>query len=324
MSVDSSAFGNFDEYLAHLGTLNGTLVNTLIDDAANLAALRAGDRMRLFVKLGELGLSDSALQELRGEIQKQKRRKTNKTTEDTVSARIKRDLARWGYGGLWLSEMDESLWCDDNRFTDADRARLRMIARDNGYAREQLLGALDDAVLAIAADNRRHPVREYLTGLKWDGKDHIAALARHFQDTHEPIAYPDGTRRTVFHAALRRWLVGAVAKHMGDEDAACSNFILVLAGAQDKGKSYFARYMCPLPRFFVERHITIGDKDCSLQRTRSFVWEVMELGATTRRGRRGKAPESTYNSGCGDRARCVWALRYCAAGCGVLHRHRKP
>ena len=57
------------------------------------------------------------MHELRGVIQKEKRRKTNKTSEDTVSARIKRDLAQWGYGDLWLEDMDDSIWCDDARFT---------------------------------------------------------------------------------------------------------------------------------------------------------------------------------------------------------------
>lgn len=283
MNVDTTGIANFDEYLAQLSNLNGSLVSTLFNDAPQLAALPVVDMVRLFERLGELNVSDAAIHELRGEIQKGKRRKTNKTTEETVSERIKRDLAKWGYAGLWLNDMDESIWLDDARFTDVHRAQLRMVARNADYARQGLLGALDDAIIAIAAERRRHPVRDYLTALKWDGGDHIAALARHFQDSHEPITYPDGTRRSVFHAALLRWLVGAVAKQMGDENAARSNFILVLAGAQDAGKSFFARYMCPLSLYFVERHITIGDKDCSLQRTRAMVWEVMELGATTRR-----------------------------------------
>ena len=207
----------------------------------------------------------------------------DKPKRRSISDKIKADFALWGFGDLWLSDMDESIWLGDARFSDADRARLRMTARDAGYGKFRLMGALDDAVTAYAAERRRHPVRDYLNGLTWDGQDHIATLAGYFADAHEPIIYPDGRQRSLFHAALLRWLVGAVAKQMGDEDAARSNFILVLAGEQDAGKSHFAKWVCPLPRYFVERHITIGDKDCSLQRTRSFVWEVMELGATTRR-----------------------------------------
>ena len=152
--------------------------------------------------------------------------------------------------------------------------------------------ALDDAVLAIAAHNRRHPVREYLGALEWDGRDHIALLASFFtvkptvddagrEVPAEPITYDDGTQRTIFHAFLRRWLVGSVAKMHGDTNAARDNFILVLASDQGNGKSHFAHWLCPMPGYFVERHIVPDDKDCSLQRTRAWIWEVMEIGATT-------------------------------------------
>lgn len=199
-----------------------------------------------------------------------------------ISERIDRDLRKWGYD-LWLNDMDESVWNGDERMNDADRAVLRMTARDGGYAKARLLSALDDAIVALATRRRRHPVREYLTGLQWDGTDHIARLSSYFDDRHEPITYRDGAKRTVFHAFLRRWLVSAVAKMFGDESAARSNFVLVLAGEQNAGKSHFASWLCPLPGYFVEKHIAPDDKDCSLQRTRAWVWEVMELGATTGR-----------------------------------------
>lgn len=199
-----------------------------------------------------------------------------------ISARIDRDLRKWGYD-LWLNDMDESVWNGDERMNDADRAVLRMTARDADYAKDRLLSALDDAIVALATRRRRHPVRDYLNALQWDGKDHIARLSSYFDDKHEPITYSDGAKRTVFHAFLRRWLVSAVAKMFGDARAARSNFVLVLAGDQDAGKSHFAGWLCPLDGYFVEKHITPDDKDCSLQRTRSWVWEIMELGATTGR-----------------------------------------
>ncbi|HAJ36325.1 MAG TPA: hypothetical protein DCL15_11595, partial [Chloroflexi bacterium] len=93
-----------------------------------------------------------------------------------ISERIDRDLRSWGYD-LWLNDMDETIWNGDKRLTDSERAVMRMTARDAGYAKLKLLSALDDAVLALAARRRRHPVRDYLSALQWDGKDHIAHLA---------------------------------------------------------------------------------------------------------------------------------------------------
>ncbi len=201
---------------------------------------------------------------------------------ERISERIDRDLRRWGYD-LWMNDLDDSVWNGDELLTDADRAALRMRARDDGYARLRLLTALDDATLALAAQRRRHPVRDFLTGLTWDGTDHLARFATYFEDKHEPLTLDDGRQETVFHAFMRRWLIGAVAKMMGDADACRANFILVLAGAQNAGKSHLARWLCPLPGYFVEQHISPDDKDARLRRCNSWVWEISEIGATTRR-----------------------------------------
>ena len=200
----------------------------------------------------------------------------------TVSKKIADDLASWGYD-LWLNDMDDSVWNGSRQMDDAQRAQLRVRARDEGYAKHKLMGALDDAILAIAADRRKHPIREYLATLQWDGKDHVAALASYITDRHDVIVYPDGTVRTVVHAFLYRWLISAVAKIHGDANAARDNKILVFAAEQGKGKSHLAGWLCPLLEFFVERHINPDDKDVSLLRARAWVWEIGELGATTRR-----------------------------------------
>jgi predicted P-loop ATPase len=201
---------------------------------------------------------------------------------EKVSERIYRDLQRWGFD-LWLNDLDDSVWNGADLLTDTDRSALRMRARDEGYARLRLLTALDDAILARAAQRRRHPVRDYLTGLSWDGIDHLARFATYFDDKHAPLTRDDGRQETVFHAFMRRWLIGAVAKMMGDADACRANFILVLAGAQNAGKSHLARWLCPLPGYFVEQHIAPDDKDIRLRRCNAWVWEISEIGATTRR-----------------------------------------
>ena len=199
-----------------------------------------------------------------------------------VSGQIAKDLDRWGYM-LWQNDMDDSIWNFDTRWSDSDNATLRMIARDAGYGESRLLSALEDATLAIAAQNRRHPVREYLELSAWDGRDHIASLSAHFTDRHDPIVYADGSKKTVFQAFLTRWLVGSIAKVFGDTNAARSNFVLVLATGQNAGKSHFAKWLCPLAGFFDEKRVDPDNKDHSLARAKTWVWEIGELGATTRR-----------------------------------------
>jgi predicted P-loop ATPase len=201
---------------------------------------------------------------------------------EPVSKRIDRDLKQWGYD-LWLSDLDDSVWDGDRRMTDVMRAEMRTCARDNGYAENRLLSALDDVSVTLAARRRRNPVREYLESTLWDGQDHIAKLASFFTDNHAPVVYPDGSQRTVFEAFLRRWLVCAVAKIYGDRSAARANFVLVIVAEQGKGKSHLSAWLCPHVDLFVEKSINPDDKDDRLLRSTAMVWEVGELGATTKR-----------------------------------------
>ncbi|MBX2997781.1 MAG: bifunctional DNA primase/polymerase [Caldilineaceae bacterium] len=140
------------------------------------------------------------------------------------------------------------------------------------------------AFTTAAAQRRYHPVKEYLEGLTWDGLDHIGALALHFQDAHAPILYSDGTQRAVFHAFLRRWLVGAVGKVYNPSKV--QNPMLILDGGQGRGKSYFAKWLCPLPELHFEGPIKPDDKDYLGYLTTRWIWEVSELGATMRKSDR--------------------------------------
>ena len=165
-----------------------------------------------------------------------------------------------------LNICDDSIECNGERLSDVGRAQMRTRLRDAGLGK--YLAAAEDAVLAHAARQPFHPVRSYLEGLQWDGGWHISNLANHFTDTH-----------TVFGLFLRKWLIGAVARaYTGGQNA-----MLVLDGPQGVGKSAFAQWLCPLAGLFVDGGISPDEKDCSLLAIRSWIWEVSELGATTRR-----------------------------------------
>ncbi len=202
-----------------------------------------------------------------------------------LSAQIDADLKAWGYD-FWFDDLDDSPMLGDRRMDDTLLAELHMKARDKGYGSKAKpsLSALDDEYVALAARNRRHVVREYLDNLTWDGKDQIALLAVHVAGDAPDVAYSDGTTHTLFHVTLRRWLYGAVARARGDEDAMRGNAMLVLASKeQGLGKSQLAAFLCPLDGLFVDKGISPDNKDASLARARTLVWEVGELGATTGR-----------------------------------------
>jgi predicted P-loop ATPase len=156
--------------------------------------------------------------------------------------------------------------CNEEPLTDVVAAQIRVRMRDFGYEHAT---RFEDAYLAAAADNPFHPVQAYLDGLRWDGQDHIARLASYFPDVNQ-----------VFGLFLRRWLIGAVAKAYKAEQ----NRMLVLDGAQNLGKSHFAQWLCsPLKHLFVEGPINPDSKDDLIRLMDSWIWEVAELGSTTRR-----------------------------------------
>ena len=131
-----------------------------------------------------------------------------------------------------------------------------------------------------AFHNRYHPVKDYFDSLSWDGDDHISDLARSFTCKDGTITYPDGTQKTVVHAFLIRFLVGAVAKLY--EQA--QNIMLTFAGAQGIGKSTIPLWLCsPLPKYYNESQLDPEGKETDRRLAKTFLWEIGELGATTRR-----------------------------------------
>jgi predicted P-loop ATPase len=61
------------------------------------------------------------------------------------------------------------------------------------------------------------------------------------------------------------------------------NFTLVLDGNQDIGKSFWARWLCPLQDLFFEGPIQPDNNDHQLRLIRNWMWEIRELASTTRK-----------------------------------------
>lgn len=176
-----------------------------------------------------------------------------------------------------INECAETLEVNGYAISDETRAEIRMKLRDTGYAKK--IAAAEDAYLAHGKRNGYHPIRDYLDALKWDGVDHIAALASHMTSTDPPVVYRDGTTLPLHHAWLYRWLIGAVMKvYTGGQ-----NPMMVWDGPQGCGKSTLAHWLCPLTGFFLEGAINVADKDSDIRLLSHWIWEVSELDATTRK-----------------------------------------
>ncbi|MBI3960244.1 MAG: bifunctional DNA primase/polymerase [Chloroflexi bacterium] len=275
--IPQTALESLLDGLAAIGDDREDLTFYALDSVPQLAELDAAGFARFCAQLVSCGIpSEWVRRELRPAVNAVKKNQNNgKTWTDYVEA-----AAALGYT-FRLNDLNDTLEVNGERLTDVHDATLLSLLHAQGLRNADVARR---AFKTEAAKRRFHPVKEYLAGLKWDGQEQIGKLAGYFTDGHDPITYHDGTERTAFHAFLRRWLVGAVAKVYDPMNA--QNPMLIVDGMQGSGKSWFAKWICPLPGFQYKGPIRPDDKDYSARLTTHWIWEVSELGATLRKADR--------------------------------------
>lgn len=195
---------------------------------------------------------------------------THKTT--TAVATYIQALTQLGYT-FALNLCGSIVEVNGKRLEDIELATIRARMRQNGFTS---MAAVEDVIHMDAASHKYHPIKNYLKmcGMNYDGGQHIAFLGAHFTETTEP--------HKLFPTWLRRWMIGTVAKVFGDGHN--QNPMLVLDGPQNLGKSYFAWWLCSQKEdYFIESSINTSDKDNLVRLIENWIWEVSELGATTRK-----------------------------------------
>lgn len=194
-----------------------------------------------------------------------------------LATRIYNEIKAMGYT-FRLNEMRDRIEHENGApLHDGETATLIANLYDRKLKNKNLI---QDVILAEAWQNRYDPLKTFLGNLAWDGTDHIGLLAGWFVCKSEPIRYADGHYENTFGVWFRRWLIGAVGKARDG----VQNPMLVLAGPQGIGKSEFARWLCsPLPDYYISSPIVPDNVDHLRWLAGNFIWEVAELGATTRK-----------------------------------------
>jgi hypothetical protein len=168
-----------------------------------------------------------------------------------------------------LNDCTDAVQVNGEDITDCVRSEIRTQMRDHGYARH--LAAIEDAYVTEAYHHPYHPVRDYLDALPYQGSGHIDALCAHIHDAHN-----------IIDLYLKCWLIGAVAKAY----SGAQNAMLVMDGKQGIGKSHLVEWLCVLPGMYVDSFIDPSSNDHEILLISRWVWEVSELGATTRKADR--------------------------------------
>lgn len=154
-------------------------------------------------------------------------------------------------------------WCDadDIALTDKMQAKFRC---------EWTVQTIATAVQAIAYKNKRHPVRDYLSSLSWDGVLRLPTWL------HDYL----GVQQTDYSAAIgTKWLIAAVARIF--QPGCQADNMIILEGPQGAKKSTSLEALFTKP-YFTDQISDIGSKDCAQDLQGKWCIELAELDAMRR------------------------------------------
>ena len=152
-----------------------------------------------------------------------------------------------------------------------------MIDTDMKYIRlymESIYGLTSENKIADAADivadeNSYHPIRDYLSGLTWDGQERIRYCLRHFLGAEAD----DYT-----YQALRLFMLGAIRRTFSP---GCKfEVMLCLVGGQGAGKSTFFRLLAIKDEWFSDDLRKLEDENVYRKLQGHWIIEMSEMIAT--------------------------------------------
>jgi predicted P-loop ATPase len=132
-------------------------------------------------------------------------------------------------------------------------------------------GVVGAGIQTVAMENRFHPVRNYLDGLRWDGQERL--------DTW-PTTYLGAPDTPYVRAVGSRFLTSAVARIF--EPGCKVDHMLTLEGPQGRMKSSALRVLAH--PWFTDHLSKVGTKDAALELAGTWLVEVSELDALAKAG----------------------------------------
>ena len=150
---------------------------------------------------------------------------------------------------------------------NTDESNLRVYL-DNNYG-VQGKDKIKDATVAVLTRHRRHPIREYLNGLEWDGVERLDRLI---------IDYIGAEDNELNRVMTRKHFTAAVARVM--RPGCKYDYCLIITGAEGIGKSTLFSVMGG--EWFSDSLVTMEGKQGMEQARGGWVIELPELGSIKR------------------------------------------
>lgn len=154
-------------------------------------------------------------------------------------------------------------WSD----TDAVMLRVYLIEK---HGASFTLQNCEHGVLYNATKYSAHPVREYLSGLKWDGEPRLDTWIAYYLDA---IHYAAEHQKEYIYLIGRLWMIAAVARVF--EPGCKFDNVLILEGDQGIGKS--TAFSILAGPWFHDTPFRIGDKDALQSIPGRWITELAEL-----------------------------------------------
>lgn len=211
--------------------------------------------------------------------------KSDKKVKQLKSEALIEALQRLGLS-FRLNLLEDNVEVDGQRLDDITLSQINLRLVDLGFSRADIA----DAVNVLAGRNTYHPVKDYLLGLKWDGRKHLYDMLTCFTGNGATVKYKD--REEPLHAVLiYRWLLGCVARALdGDKENAFKHQtpMLVIIGRQGLGKSSWVRWLVSGIGYQFHRESMVSPHNIDDQRSMitKWIWEVSELSSSLRRSDR--------------------------------------
>lgn len=147
-------------------------------------------------------------------------------------------------------------------WSDADDAEATRWLQRAGIIVPSIIA--HEAALTVAFKFTYHPVREYLEGLEWDGKERLDFWG---------IDYLGAEETPYTKAVSARWLISAVARIM--QPGIKADHLLILEGQQGTYKSTVLRTL--FDPWFSDDPAEMGSKDASIQLAGVWCLEYADL-----------------------------------------------
>ena len=173
-------------------------------------------------------------------------------------------------------------------WSDTDDTALAIFCQHAGVRVKP--SACAAAVQLVAADHPHHPVRAYLDGLTWNGKNPLLDSWLHAylgvkveevaKNASEEKKQAAEAKNAYVRQVGRKWLISAVARAY--KPGCKVDHALILEGPQEAGKSSALAALMPDPALFSDSLSDLGTKDSAQDLRGKWLIEIAELSAMKR------------------------------------------